>query len=274
MHADRRTANIDRNDMSIIFERLRDKVLKRNEEDKHHAERHQRRAVDNLRSKIKHLEPPVAVGDTWEQVRPRVEKLEEYCALDSDDLRRSAFDKFMRRLKEKEEDQERDRSRRDHRDRERDRPRDRERDRDYRNGHADSHRRHRTRTRSPEPDAYEADRKKAQADRERQYRKTGSSTGLSPPYRRDRERDDRDRFERDRGSRQVSLSHYDRERREREAERERSYVSRADPRDKGSELDYGESRPGSIRRRRDSEGESPASRRDSKVCLLPLLPSN
>lgn len=253
MHTDRRTANIDPDSMSLIFERLRDKVQRRSEEDKHHAERHQRRAVDALRSRVKHLEPPVMLGDTWEQVRPRIEKLEEYRALDSDELRRSAFDKVMRRLKEKEEDYEREKSRREHRDRERDR------ERDYRNGHASPHRRHRIRT--PEPDAYEADRRKAQADRERQYRKT-SMTGLSPPPPARRERDERDRYERA-SSRQVS-SHYDRERREREAERERSYISRADPRDKGSELDYGESRPGSMRRRRDSGDDSPGSRRESK----------
>ncbi len=258
--------------MTVIFERLRDRVLRRSEEEKHHAERHQRRAVDALRSRIKHLEPPVQVGDTWEQVRARVEKLDEYRALDSDELRRSAYDKLMRRLREKEDDLERDRSsRRDHRP---DRERDRERDRDHRNGHSARDRRRRTRT--PEPDAYEADRKKAQADRERQYRKA-SATGLSPPppppppaSSSHRHRDDRDRYERG-SSRQVSLSHYDRERREREAERERSYVSRADPRDKGGELDYGDSRAVSVRRRRDSDAESPGSRRDSKVSLFAVF---
>ncbi|KAG9881084.1 hypothetical protein KCV05_g20237, partial [Aureobasidium melanogenum] len=60
----------------------------------------------------------------------------------------------------------------------------------------------------------------------------------------DRPRVRDDRYERDVGDprreRQVSLSIYDRERREREAERERSYISRADPRTKASELDYGD----------------------------------
>ncbi|KAF2842414.1 hypothetical protein M501DRAFT_998702 [Patellaria atrata CBS 101060] len=247
MQTDRRTANFDPDSLTLIFERLREKVLRRSEEDKHHAERHQRRAIDALRSKIKHLEPPVALGDTWEQVRSRIEKLEEYRTLDSDELRRSAFEKVMRRLKEKDEE-DKDRSRRDHRDR------DRERDRDYRNGHATPRRR---RTRTPEADPYEADRRKAQADREQQYRR-GGVRGLSPP-----KRDSYDRYDRG-SSRQVSQSHYDRERREREAERERSYISRADPRDKASELDYGDSRPGSTRRRRDSEGDSPDSRRDTK----------
>ena len=66
-----------------------------------------------------------------------------------------------------------------------------------------------------------------------------------------------------------SMSVYDRERREREMERERSYVSRADPREKGRALDYGDedavgSRPGSVRKRRDSD-VSNSSRRSTKV---------
>ena len=62
---------------------------------------------------------------------------------------------------------------------------------------------------------------------------------------------------------------YERERREREHERERNYLSRADPRDKGRTLDYGDedqvgSRPPSVRKRRESDG-SMSSRRDNKV---------
>ena len=65
------------------------------------------------------------------------------------------------------------------------------------------------------------------------------------------------------------MSIYDRERREREAERERSYISRADPRDKNRTLDYGDedaggSGQGSVRKRRESDG-SASGRRDAKV---------
>lgn len=277
MHTDRRTVPIDRDTLSLIFERLYEKVLRRTEDDKHQAERHQRRAIDALRSKIKHLDPPILITDTWDQVRARVQNLEEYKALDSDDLRRSAFDKVIRRLKEKEEDaekereKEKERSKRDHRDSSH---------RDARNGHV-SHRstsgRHAVRTsRTPEPDAYEADRRKAQADRERQYRKS-SATGLSPPPPDHRVRGDRhDR----RSSRHGPPSHYDRERREREEEREKLYRTRGDPRGSRDELDYGENRmggsTGSVRRRRgpDSDGESVGSgRRESKVCRYPFLPT-
>ena len=221
--------------------------MKRDEEEKHYAERQQRRIVDALRSRIKHLEPPIVLSDTWEQVRARIEKYEEYRLLSTDDLRRSAYEKVIRRLKEKEEN-DRDFGRRDQY----------EREYDHRNGYS---RDKRYKTRSPELDAYEADRRKAQADRERQYRKS-SVTGLSPPHR--KYRDERDRYER-RSSKQGSLSHYDHERRERDAERERLYISRADPREKASELDYGDSKPITTRRRRDSDGESVGTKRENKV---------
>ncbi|KAF2691327.1 U1 snRNP-associated protein Usp104 [Lentithecium fluviatile CBS 122367] len=268
MRADPRTTNIDDQSMRSIFEYVINKVRKREEEERRDEEHNERYAMDNLRSVIKRLDPIVTLSDTWEAVRPRIEKTDEYRALKSDTLRQSVFDKYFRRLKEKESDR-RDRSRRDLRDRDRERDRDRDRrdrDREYRNGHSDSHRRHRTRTRSPEHDPYAAERRQAQQDREARYR-NNDSTGLSPPYRRDRERDG-DRYER---SRQGSGDHYGRERREREAERERSYISRGDPlsradprdRDSVSELDYGDGgRPTSVRRRRESD-ES-ASRRDNK----------
>ena len=181
-------------------------------------------------------------------VRPRVEKLEEYRNLNEDD-RKAAFDKHMRRLREKEEELEQERSRRDRR------------HRDVRNG-GDSHR-HRGGT-PGEPDAYEAERKKAQAVRERQWSRR-ESTGLSPPPpgRGFRDRED-DRYA---GSnRQGPSSHYERERREREMERERSYISRADPQEKSLDLDYGDSRPSSMaRRRRDSDGDSSIGKPPNKV---------
>ncbi|THC91056.1 hypothetical protein EYZ11_009478 [Aspergillus tanneri] len=273
---DRRTANLDPEILQLLFKRIQDKAIRRNEEEKHAADRHQRRAIDALRSRIKRLDPPVRTADTWDQVRPRLEKFEEYKAIESDEIRQAAFDKFVRRLKEKEEDIERDR---DSRDKDRGSRRDHDRsDRDYRSGvsyrgeRRGASSRH---SRTPEPDAYEADRRKAQADRERSYRK---ASGLSPVRERreerDRERDrDRDRYherdrewdrerERERSSR--SLSHYGRDRREREDERERLYRARGDPRGSRDELDYGADTRSTIsndrRRRRDSDAESVTSR--------------
>lgn len=241
--------------MRLIFERLLEKVLRRSDEDRHH----QRKAVDALRSKIKNLSPPVTVTDTWELIRPRIEKYAEYATVESDEARKSAFEKVLRRAKEREEERERDKNRRDHRDN-----RDRRERRDSRSRKPEPHRSSR-RTRTPELDPYEADRKKAMADRERRSRRPGSF-GLTPPPRerdpRDRERGV-DRYEgRGHKSTASTSSHYERERREREAERERQYLSRADPRDVGSsELDYGDSKPTGMRRRREGSEEG----RDPKV---------
>jgi pre-mRNA-processing factor 40 len=262
MRTDPRTAEIDEQSMQNIYTYVMAKVKKRAEDSRRDEEHNERYAMDNLRSVIKHLEPPVALADTWEVVRPRVEKTDEYRALKSDTQRESVFDKYMRRLKEREGDR-RDRSRRDERDRgDKDR-----RDREYRNGHSDTHRRHRTRSRSPEHDPYAAERRRAQQDREARYR-NNDSTGLSPLR---RERRDDDRLERPRRS--PAGDHYGRERLQREAERERLYVSRADPRESSvSLLDYGDSvggRTSSTRRRRDSD-ES-VSKRDTKVRLFTAL---
>lgn len=266
MLSDRRTANIDPDILQVIFQRIQEKAFRRNEEEKHAADRHQRRAIDALRSRLKRLEPALRSTDTWDQVKPRLEKYEEYKSLESDDLRQTAFEKVIRRLKEKEEDAERDRESRD-RDRGSRRDRDRDRDRDYRSG--TSYRGERRgpssrQSRTPEPDAYEADRRKAQADRERSYRKT---SGLSPVRERWDERDrdrDRDRRDRDRERSSRPPSHYDRERRDREDERERLYRTRGDPHGSRDELDYGGDTRSVVsndrRRRRDSDTESIASR--------------
>jgi pre-mRNA-processing factor 40 len=248
-------------------------VSRRNEDDKHQAERQQRRQLDALRSLIKHLEPPIRIDDTFERVRPRIEKAAEYIAIPSDELRRSAFEKVIRRLKEKEEDAEKDRMKRRERD-SIDRSSHRDRDRGERL-HRSSGRHART-SRSPEVDAYEADRRKAIADREKNYRKSSVADTLLSPGRRgdrmDRERDrDRGR-EMDldkphRARREDSMSHYDRERRDRENEREKMYRRRGDPRGSIDELPYGDERPSGRRRRADSDAESVGSARIAKVCI-------
>lgn len=294
MQNDRRTANIDRDSLSLIFERvcevplmncfqvadsvqLREKVTRRNEDDRHQSERHQHRAIDKLRSVIKHLEPPVRHDDTWEKVRPRIERTEEFLAVTSEEARQSAFDKTIRRLKDRiSDEEERDRMKRRDRasvDRPRDRDRERERDRDRgERPHRSSGGRHRSR--SPEPDIYEADRRKAIADREKNYRKTSVADTLLSPGRRGIDRSDRDRdIDRPYRSRREPSPRYDRDRRDSRDDRDRGYRRRADPRSEMPELQYGDERPssGARRRRPESDNESVGSRRDSKVCAIPIV---
>lgn len=265
MQTDRRTSSVDAADLDLIFSRLLDKIIKREEEDKHNLERHQRRNIDNLRSRIRHLEPPVRSTDQWEDVRPRIERSEEYRTLDSDDLARTAFDKVVRRLKDKEAEA-RERARRSDR---------AERDARTSAGYRHASSRH---SRTPELDPYEADRRRAMAERERQYSRKASN-GLSPPRsseprrREPRERDARDERDVSRPRRAREGPPSERERRDRVAlERDRSYVSRADPRDGGARaLDYGESgtagsanEGSSGTRRRASDADEDETRRDSK----------
>ncbi|KAF7191419.1 Pre-mRNA-processing protein prp40 [Pseudocercospora fuligena] len=252
MRSHPKTAKYTEDDLQMIFDRLMEKVKRRADDNKIEAERHQKVAVDNLRSAMKKLNPPVAVSDSYDDIASRLVGMRDFENAD-EEVRRRAYDKFMTRLREREEHE---------RDRRRERSRDRRRDDRDRGDRGDRERRHRTRT--PEVDAYEADRRKAQADRERQYRK--ASFGLTPPPR-DR-RDDRYDDRRDDRRRPDPRDMYERERREREHERERNYLSRADPRDKGRTLDYGDedqvgSRPPSVRKRRESDG-SMSSRRDNK----------
>ncbi|CCU81928.1 pre-mRNA-processing protein prp40/formin binding protein (FNB3) [Blumeria hordei DH14] len=264
MKADRRTSNVDHEALSLIFERLHEKVSRRKEDDKHQAEKHQRRNVDALRSLIKHLQPPVRIDDSYERVKPRIDRSDEYISVPNEELRRSAFDKVIKRLKEKEEDVEKDRMRR------------RERlsvDRSYRDrDRSDRLRRSRGRndgtSRSPEPDAYEADRRKAIADREKNYRRGGAADSLLSPARRsDRERD-RDRdidLDRPHRSRREGNGYYAWDRRERDPEREKLYRRRGDPKGSIDELPYGDERPTvSKRRRPESDGESASSLKATK----------
>lgn len=268
MQTDRQAAAIDDVSMRDIFNWTVDKVKKREEEEHREAEHQENRQMDNFRYVLKELEPPVSIADTWEDILPRVEKLKEYKALNPKSLAEKAFDKHVRRLQQKERDKERDRKRERDRDRDRDR-RERERTREYHNGHSES-RRHATRTHSPEVNAYDEERKKAQQDREARYKKD-DSTGLSPLPRHDRARnrdyDDDRRRDRER-LRQGPGDHYGHERREREAQRERVFSSRAGPTDTIVELNYGDSDSLGSRRRRDSEGDSLSSKRESKVCII------
>ncbi|GAO49401.1 hypothetical protein G7K_3551-t1 [Saitoella complicata NRRL Y-17804] len=179
MQSDPRTAQFDVEVLTIIFNQLQEKLLRRAESNRRGDDRRQRRRMDDLRSAMKHLKPPVGVDDTWEMVRPRIEGLEEYRALESEELCKSAFEKYIRRLKEKMEDE---RSRREGT------PGSRRGGESHRSSHRD---RERDLRRSLEP--YDRDRRR---DRSRTY----------------------DRDERDRDYMRASRYHDDRESRRRSRE--------------------------------------------------------
>ncbi|KAJ3468839.1 hypothetical protein MRS44_002904 [Fusarium solani] len=244
MNDDRRTANIEPDILKLIFDRLREKRSSKREDDRQ-SERHQRRAVDDLRAYMKRMEPPITLNDTYDKVRPRLLKSDEFQAITSEDARRSAFDKHIRRLRERKRKQT-----------------------EATDGViACPASGSCTVARGTDPEAI--------AERERNHRKStmaegllGSDRGrLSPPPRRERERErdrerDRDRdYDRHSRSRRDDDGHYERERRDREDERERLYRRRID-RGSYDELPYDERPSGSRRRRPDDEDDY--TRRDSR----------
>ncbi|CAK7204466.1 U1 snRNP protein [Sporothrix eucalyptigena] len=231
MKDDSRTANIDRDVLALIFEKLQERKKEKRSDDDRLAERRERRALDDFRVYLKRVDPPITAIDTYDKVKSRIQSSEEFLAVTSDDARESAFDKYVRRLRDR-DDEEKDRMRQrrgDRRDRSDDRDRDRERDRD-RDRRGDRSVRHSSRrSRSPEADSYEADRRRAMAERERNYRR--SSVAAESSDGRDRERDrsrsDRDRDRRDR-DRDRDLRDRDRER---DRDRDRDYDRRDRDRD-------------------------------------------
>ncbi|PNS19775.1 hypothetical protein CAC42_7742 [Sphaceloma murrayae] len=268
----RRFPQLTPNKVAALYGRLMEFLDAQFKEDAAAEEaRTRRKAIDALRQRIKSLEPPMTIDDTWELIRPRVERLEEYAVLGKEEDRKAAFDKQMERIQYEAEREKRDRRHRRDKDdrpyRERDRDGHRDRDRDRRRSHTPSA--------ISERDAYAEDRRRATEQRERQYRHTSgaSANGLSPPPRdRERRRDD-DRY----AGRKASLDdpppprrredredRYDRERRERDAERERAYVSRADPFSKGGELDYGDE-GGDAGRKRSGSGDVGGGRKRVKM---------
>ncbi|KAJ4295861.1 U1 snRNP protein [Collariella sp. IMI 366227] len=240
LKGDRRTANIERDNMELIFERIQKRANKRSDEDRQ-SDRQQRRALEDLRSHMKRVEPPIGISDTYEQVRTRLAQAPAFLAVSTDDARRGVFEKHIRRLKEKEEEAEKERQRR------RDRP-----DGGYRDRGERSHRGsvRSARSRSPEHNTYEAERRHAVAERERNYRKTSAADVLlserrSPSVRDHRERGDRDR-DRDHDRER------DRERdRDRDRDRERDRRDYRDHRDR----DHRDNRDRERDRDRDRERE-------------------
>lgn len=108
-HKDAAAADsISQSNLETIFVDIKLSEARKREEDRQADKRRIQRAQDNLRGVISDLEDPrVGLNDKWEDVKPRISHTEEYARLEKEDLRREAFDKFIRRLQEWEKDRER-----------------------------------------------------------------------------------------------------------------------------------------------------------------------
>ncbi|GHJ83823.1 hypothetical protein NliqN6_0225 [Naganishia liquefaciens] len=163
------TSLIEPKHVQDVYEVLQSRLEREAADKKRRAERKRRHLIDDLRYGMKKAEPPIDLEGTYEAAIPAMERLREFKELD-DEARREAFEKFVRRQKEKI----------------RDRAifRDRERERDAANSDADGSvaggYRSKSHRRSPSP---------AGSDR----RGGGGSGGDKRSSRHDKDRADRDR---------------------------------------------------------------------------------
>lgn len=118
--SDSRLVDVTPENLVTIFEYLKRNSVKRKEHDRYADERKTRRNQDAFRAVLKELEPPVLIDDKWEDVKGRVSETEEFKAL-SESARLDAFDRHIRRLKDRLRDREYDRESERERDRERER---------------------------------------------------------------------------------------------------------------------------------------------------------
>ncbi|VVT49651.1 uncharacterized protein SAPINGB_P002375 [Magnusiomyces paraingens] len=99
------THSISEENLETIFEDIKAAEAKKREEDRYADERRIIRAQNDLRALFKELDnPPIGIDDKWEDVRPRVINSEEYTRVPTEELRREAFDRYIRRLQERERD--------------------------------------------------------------------------------------------------------------------------------------------------------------------------
>ncbi|KAG1468783.1 hypothetical protein G6F56_003636 [Rhizopus delemar] len=98
------TSEVNQENLVFIFEHLQLKAEHRLKEEKRRHEKKQKKRMDILRHALKKLQPHIQLENTWEDVKPMIETMEEYIELNDSTLAQEAFEKFMKRMKEKNEE--------------------------------------------------------------------------------------------------------------------------------------------------------------------------
>ncbi|KAI8098062.1 uncharacterized protein B0P05DRAFT_523202 [Gilbertella persicaria] len=89
---------VSQDNLRFVFEHLQAKAAQRIKDEKRRQEKKHRKKLDIFRYALKHAIPPIQLEETWEQVKSRVEHLEEYKELE-EEYRQEVFDRYMKRLK-------------------------------------------------------------------------------------------------------------------------------------------------------------------------------
>ncbi|BGO91303.1 U1 snRNP protein [Rhodotorula toruloides] len=131
LEGDERVEKMDYGAIKATFEKLHHRAVRHARDERRRAEKKLRLLVDDLRYAFKKVDPPIDVDTaTWEDVVPLVEQTDEWAALEgNDEARKTAWEKFVRRQKEKRAEREAMDLDRTERDRQYERERDAERER-------------------------------------------------------------------------------------------------------------------------------------------------
>ncbi|WVF65736.1 hypothetical protein IAT40_000468 [Kwoniella sp. CBS 6097] len=213
-----------------VYDLVHGRLKQAAEDEIRRAERRKRHRIDDLRYALKKVQRHIDLEMTYEEALPHMKDLQEFKDVTEEEDRKSAFDKFIRRQKEKlrEAESSEHGSTRGHRDRERedrhDRDREREKDRRYSSSKTKDH----DKESKGDKDSMDVDdgEYRIKSDREREREKEGERErdrdrgGDRRDRDRERERErERDR-NKDRGDRDRRDSHRERER-ERDRDRDR-----------------------------------------------------
>ncbi|KWU46145.1 hypothetical protein RHOSPDRAFT_32138 [Rhodotorula sp. JG-1b] len=100
---DVRLESMDYTAIRATFDKLQHRAVRAKRDERRRAEKRIRILVDDLRYALKKVDPPIDVDTaTYEEVVPLVNETDEWKALEgNDDARKQAWEKFVRRQKEK-----------------------------------------------------------------------------------------------------------------------------------------------------------------------------
>ncbi|CAE6369167.1 unnamed protein product [Rhizoctonia solani] len=203
------TEGLNEKDIMEVYETFKEELNQKAADELRKAERRKRHQIEDLRSALKKMDPPIALDVPYEQAVALMQDLKEFKAIEDEETRAAAFAKYVRKQKEKLKELSEDggsttsRKRKEpsHASYDRDRERDRERERDRKHHRDyDDHERDRDRDRDRHRDYRDRDYRDRDRDRDRDYRdhRDRDYRGSSRYERDDRDRGHRsDRHRRD-----------------------------------------------------------------------------
>ncbi|WWC64207.1 uncharacterized protein I303_106815 [Kwoniella dejecticola CBS 10117] len=209
-----------------VYDLIHGKLQQAAEDEQRRAERRRRHRIDDLRYALKKVGRHIDLEMTYEEALPHMQDLPEFKEVSEEEDRKAAFDKFVKRQKEKlreaesseqgstrDRDRDRERDREDRHDRDRHREKDRS-DRDREKDRRYSSTREKEKDRDEGMDVDEKEYRSSRKDREREKDRDRDRDRKESHKERDRDRD------RDREKKRGSVGPEDKDR-ERESKRRR-----------------------------------------------------